>query len=76
MKFNKIITYAFTLMHLYLFTNFVAIAINNNISLVDITNIYENNNLFVIVLSSQIIFIFLIIYKLIYHTRFSKLKKN
>ena len=75
-KFNKIITYAFTLIHLYLFTNFVAIAINNNISLVDITNIYENNNLFVIVLSSQIIFIFLIIYKLIYHTRFSKLKKN
>lgn len=75
-KLNKIITYTFTLIHLYLFTNFIAIAINNNVSLVDTANIYENNNLFVIVLASQIIFILLVIYKLIYHIRLAKLKKN
>lgn len=66
-KLNKIITYTFTIIHLFLFTNFISLAITNNLSLIDNTNIYQHDQMFVIVLFSQIIFILLIIYKLIYH---------
>ncbi len=78
-KLNKIITYIFSIIHLYLFTNFISLAIINNISLVDTANIYKHNNMFVIVLFSQIIFILLIIYKVIYHfcyIRYEKLKNT
>ena len=71
-KLNKIITYSITLIHLFLFTNFISLAITNNTSLTDTANIY------IIVLFSQIIFIILILYKLIYHfchIRHSKLEK-
>ena len=64
---NKITTYALTLIHLLLFTYYISLAITNNINLTNTANIYENNEMFVITLSSQIIFIILIIYKLIYH---------
>lgn len=76
-KLNKIITYTFTIIHLYLFTNFISLAISNNILLTDTANIYQHDNMFVIVLFSQIIFILLILYKVIYHfcyIRHSKLK--
>ena len=76
-KLNKIINYILTLIHLYLFTNFISLAITNNTSLTNTANIYQHDNMFVIVLFSQIIFILLIIYKLIYHfcyIRHSKLK--
>ena len=66
-KLNKIITYTFTIIHLFLFTNFISLAITNNTSLTNTANIYQHDNMFVIVLFSQIIFILLIIYKLIYH---------
>lgn len=66
-KLNKIITYTLTIIHLYLFTNFISLAMTNNISLIDTANIYQHDNMFVIVLFSQIIFILLIIYKVIYH---------
>lgn len=78
-KLNKIITYTFTIIHLFLFTNFISLAITNNLSLIDSTNIYQHDQLFVIVLFSQIIFILLIIYKLIYHfcyIRHEKLKNK
>ena len=78
-KLNKIITYLLTLTHLYLFTNFISLAIINDISLIDNANIYEHDNMFVIVLFSQIIFILLIIYKVIYHfcyIRHEKLKNT
>lgn len=78
-KLNKIITYIFTLIHLFLFTNFISLAITNNISLIDEANIYQHDNMFVIVLFSQIIFILLIIYKVIYHfcyIRHQKLKNT
>lgn len=64
---NKITTYALTLIHLLLFTYYISLAITNNINLTNTANIYENSEMFVITLSSQIIFIILIIYKLIYH---------
>lgn len=76
-KLNKIITYILTLLHLFLFTNFISLAITNNISLTDTANIYQHDNMFVIVLFSQIIFILLIIYKVIYqfcYIRHEKLK--
>ena len=76
-KLNKIITCTFTIIHLFLFTNFISLAITNNTSLTNTANIYQHDNMFVIVLFSQIIFILLIIYKLIYHfcyIRHSKLK--
>ena len=76
-KLNKIITYTFTSIHLFLFTNFISLAIINNISLIDNANIYRNDQMLIIVLSSQIIFILLIIYKQIYHfcyIRHEKLK--
>lgn len=78
-RLNKIITYTFTIIHLSLFTNFISLAITNNLSLIDSTNIYQHDQLFVIVLFSQIIFILLIIYKLIYHfcyIRHEKLKNK
>ena len=77
-KLNKIITYNITLIHLFLFTNFISLAITNNTSLTDTANIYQHDNMFIIVLFSQIIFIILILYKLIYHfcyIRHSKLEK-
>ena len=78
-KLNKIITYTLTIIHLYLFTNFISLAMTNNISLIDTANIYQHDNMFVIVLFSQIIFILLIIYKVIYHfcyIRHEKLKNT
>ena len=61
-KLNKIITYILTLIHLYLFTNFISLAITNNTSLTDTANIYQHDKMFIIVLFSQIIFIILILY--------------
>ena len=78
-KLNKIITYTFTIIHLFLFTNFISLAITNNLSLIDNANIYQHDQMFVIVLFSQVIFILLIIYKLIYHfcyIRHEKLKNK
>ena len=78
-KLNKIITYTLTIIHLYLFTNFISLAISMNLSLIDTANIYQHDNMFVIVLVSQIIFIILIIYKVIYHfcyIRHEKLKNR
>ena len=78
-KLNKIITYSLTIIHLYLFTNFISLAISMNLSLIDTANIYQHDNMFIIVLFSQIIFITLILYKLIYHfcyIRHSKLKNT
>lgn len=78
-RLNKIITYTFTIIHLFLFTNFISLAITNNLSLIDNANIYQHDQMFVIVLFSQIIFILLIIYKLIYHfcyIRHEKLKNK
>ena len=78
-KLNKIITYTFTIIHLFLFTNFISLAITNNLSLIDNDNIYQHDQMFVIVLFSQIIFILIIIYKLIYHfcyIRHEKLKNR
>ena len=78
-KLNKIITYSLTIIHLYLFTNFISLAISMNLSLIDTANIYQHDNMFIIVLFSQIIFIILILYKLIYHfcyIRHSKLKNT
>ena len=74
-KLNKIITYILTLLHLFLFTNFISLAITNNISLTDTANIYQHDNMFVIVLFSQIIFILLIIYKIIYQFCYIKYRK-
>ena len=74
-KLNKIITYILTLLHLFLFTNFISLAITNNISLTDTANIYQHDNMFVIVLFSQIIFILLIIYKVIYQFCYIKYRK-
>ena len=74
-KLNKTITYIFTIIHLYLFTNFISLAISNNLSLTDTANIYQHDNMFVIVLFSQIIFILLIIYKVIYHFCYIKYRK-
>ena len=74
-KLNKTITYIFTIIHLYLFTNFISLAISNNISLTDTANIYQYDNMFVIVLFSQIIFILLIIYKVIYQFCYIKYRK-
>ena len=74
-KLNKIITYIFTIIHHYLFTNFISLAIINNISLTDTANIYQHDDMFVIVLFSQIIFILLIIYKVIYHFCYIKHEK-
>ncbi len=78
-KLNKIITYTLTFIHLYLFTNFISLAISNNTSLTNTANIYQHDNMFVIVLFSEIIFIILILYKVIYHfchIRYSKLKNT
>ena len=78
-KLNKIINYILTLIHLYLFTNFISLAITNNTSLTNTANIYQHDNMFIIVLFSQIIFIMLILYKVIYHfcyIRHSKLKNT
>ena len=74
-KLNKIITYIFTIIHLYLFTNFISLAIINNTSLTNTANIYQHDNMFVIVLFSQIIFILLIIYKVTYHFCYIKYRK-
>ena len=74
-KLNKIITYTLTFIHLYLFTNFISLAISNNTSLTNTANIYQYDNMFVIVLFSQIIFILLIIYKVIYHFCYIKYRK-
>ena len=78
-KLNKIITYVLTIIHLYLLTNFISLAIINNTSLTNTANIYQHDNMFIIVLFSQIIFIMLILYKVIYHfcyIRHSKLKNT
>ena len=78
-KLNKIITYTFTILHLFLFTIFISNAITNNLSLTNTANIYQHDNMFVIVLFSNIIFILLIIYKVIYHfcyIRHEKLKNK
>ena len=78
-KKNKITTYALTLIHLLLFTYYISFAIINNINLTNTANIYEINEMYIITLSSQIIFIILIIYKLIYHfcyIRHEKLKNK
>ena len=78
-KLNKIITYTLTLIHIYLFTNFISLAITSNLNLTDTANIYQYNDMFVIVLFSQIIFIILILYKVIYHfcyIRHGKLKNT
>lgn len=78
-KKNKIITYSLTLIHLLLFTYYISLAITNNINLTNTANIYEIDELFVITLSSQIIFIILIIYKITYHfcyIRHEKLKNK
>ena len=78
-KLNKIITYVLTIIHLYLLTNFISLAIINNTSLTNTANIYQHDNMFIIVLFSQIIFIILILYKVIYHfcyIRHSKLKNT
>lgn len=78
-KLNRIITYTLTTIHLYLFTNFISRAISMNLSLIDTANIYQQDDMFVIVLASQIIFIILIIYKIIYHfcyIRHEKLKNR
>ena len=78
-KKNKITTYALTLIHLLLFTYYISLAIINNINLTNTANIYEINEMYIITLSSQIIFIILIIYKLIYHfcyIRHEKLKNK
>ncbi len=74
-KLNKIITYIFTIIHLYLFTNFISLAIINNTSLTNTANIYQHDNMFVIVLFSQIIFILLIICKVTYHFCYIKYRK-
>lgn len=74
-KLNKIITYIFTIIHLYLFTNFISLAIINNTSLTNTANIYQHDDMFVIVLFSQIIFILLIIYKVTYHFCYIKYRK-
>ena len=74
-KLNKIITYSITLIHLFLFTNFISLAITNNTSLTDTANIYQHDDMFVIVLFSQIIFILLIIYKVIYQFCYIKYRK-
>ena len=74
-KLNKIITYTLTFIHLYLFTNFISLAITNNLSLVNTASIYQHDNMFVIVLFSQIIFILLIIYKVIYQFCYIKYRK-
>ena len=78
-KKNKITTYALTLIHLLLFTYYISFSIINNINLTNTANIYEINEMYIITLSSQIIFIILIIYKLIYHfcyIRHEKLKNK
>ncbi len=66
-KFNKIITYTFTLLHLFLFTNFITYAIINKTNLTNTANIYQNDNMYIIVFFSQILFFIIIIYKAIYH---------
>ena len=48
-KLNKIITYTLTTIHLYLFTNFISRAISMNLSLIDTANIYQQDDMFVIV---------------------------
>ena len=78
-KFNSVVTYSLSLIHLFLFTNFIAISISDNVSLLTEASIYNNDMLLVIVFFSQIVFIVLIIYKLIYHfgyTKVFKLKNN
>ena len=74
-KKNIIITYSLTLIHLLLFTYYISLAITNNINLTNTANIYEIDELFVITLSSQIIFIILIIYKITYHFCYIRHKK-
>ena len=66
-KIDKIITYTFNFLHLLLFTYFISLAITKNISLVDLTAIYGNNYMFVVILTSQIVFIIYFLYRVIYH---------
>ncbi len=78
-KLNKIIIYTLTFLHQFLFVNFLVLAISNNISLIDTANIYQRNDMFIITYFSQIIFIIIILYKLIYHFCYikkDKLKKD
>ncbi len=74
-RLNKIITYAITLTDLFLFTNFISLAISNNTSLTNTANIYQHDEMFILVLVSQIIFLILIIYKSIYHFCYIKHQK-
>ena len=75
-RLNKIITYAITLADLFLFTNFISLAISNNTSLTNTANIYQHDEMFILVLVSQIIFLILIIYKSIYHFCYIKLRQS
>lgn len=77
-KLNKIITYTFSTIHLYLFTTYIALAISKNMSLINTSYIYKQDDMFILVLASQIIFILFIIYKIIFHfcyVKHEKLKK-
>ena len=77
-KLNKIITYTFSTIHLYLFTTYIALAISTNMSLINTSYIYKQDDMFILVLASQIIFILFIIYKIIFHfcyVKHEKLKK-
>ena len=66
-KLHKIITYTFTMIHLFLYTLFISLALTNNIGLVNQASIYKIDEMFVVVLASQSVFLLLIIYELIYH---------
>lgn len=77
-KLNKIITYTFSTIHLYLFTTYIALAISKNMSLINTSDIYKHNDMFILVLASQTIFILFVIYKIIFHfcyVKHEKLKK-
>ena len=74
-KLNKIITYTFTLLHLFLYTLFVSMAITNNISLVNQVSIYRHDEMFVIVFFSQTVFLLLVLYKVIFHFCYVKREK-
>ena len=74
-KLNKIFTYTFTLLHLFLYTLFVSMAITNNISLVNQASIYRHDEMFVIVFFSQTVFLLLVLYKVIFHFCYVKREK-
>ena len=74
----KIISYIFSLLHLYLFGQFITVANDSGISITTTPQIYQNNTLFSIVQASQIIFILHIIYFIVrfFILRKRNLKKN